>query len=178
MLLASGPMASLFFFVPLWGPQVTLCRIAGSAATETGSYTLADGMILVAMLAVAMSLASLIRDEVPMSTFLFLVLMAMLLASLLWYKCLKFMAQNGVKGHWQRIAMQIFVYPSSVLSIAYTVILIMLSFSGYAESFQRPVPAAYLFVTLGALLLSFGWIFLTRFTYRKILLSESGADAG
>ena len=173
-----GPMASLLFFVPLWGPQVTLSRIAGNTATEARSYTIADGMILVTMLAIATSLASLMRDELPMASFLFVVLMTTLLALLLWYKCLKFMAQNGVKGNWQRIVMQVFVYPSSVLSIAYAVILAMMFLSGLADSFDKPVPATYLFVLLGALLLSIGWIYLTRLTYRKILLSESGAVAG
>ena len=53
MVFTAGSMASLLFFVPLWGPQLTLRRIAGNAAIETGSYSIADGMILVAMLAVA-----------------------------------------------------------------------------------------------------------------------------
>ena len=177
MVFTAGPMASLLFFVPLWGPQLTLRRIAGNAAIETGSYSIADGMILVAMLAVAISLASLIRDEVPAATFLFVLLMAMLLASLLWFKCMKFMSQNGVKGHWQRIVMQIFVYPSSVLSISYAVILSMILFSGFADSFGRDVPIAYLYVISGALVLSIGWLYLTRLTYRKILQSESGKNA-
>ena len=172
-----GLTASLLFFVPLWGPQLTFRRIAGNAPTETGSFSIADGMILVAMLAAAASLASSLRDALPQGLFLFLTSMAMLLAALLWFKCLKFMSLNGVKGNWQRIAMQIFVYPSSVLSVSYSVMLTMMLFSGIADSFNRAVPIAYLCVTLGGLVLSIGWIYLTRVTYRRILQSESNKNA-
>ena len=177
MVLTVGPVASLLFFVPLWGPQLALRRIAGNAASETGSFSIADGMILVAMLAVAASLASLLRDGIPRESFLLFVFMAMLLASMLWFKCLKFMSLNGVKGNWQRIAVQIFVYPSSVLSVSYSLILAMLLFSGIADCFDRDVPIAYLCVTFWALILSVGWIYLTRLTYRRILRSEADEDA-
>lgn len=177
MVIGHGTMASLLFFVPLWGPLLTLRGIAGNAPIEPGSYSIANGMVLVAMLAVVKSSpASLIRDEVTVASIL-PVLLFPLLASLLWFKCLKFMSQNGVQGHWQRIVMQIFVYPGSLLSILYVVSLSMTLCPIFADAYGRDVPIAYLCAISGALILSIGWLYLTRLTYRKIIQSESGKNA-
>lgn len=178
MCLTMGPVASLLFFVPLWGPQVTLKGIKGQGSSRPVSYTLADGMILTAMMAIATSLASSIRSEMPEDWFLFFVFIANFLTFLLWFKCQKFMSTNGIWCSRQRALMQLFVYPSSVLAIAYLSISLLMFFSGVIEAIEGYASIIYLIAVSSTIAISVFWIRITRTVYRKIVAGESNGQEG
>jgi len=172
-----GPFASLALFVPLWGPQAVLQGLDTKGRKwRPVSYTIADGMILVAILAIAASLVSNIRQRATEGQFSFILGMANLFGALMWFKCLKFMATHGIAGSWQRTVMQLFVYPSSVLTVGYLGSSTLMLSSNLISAANHPSSetSPYLLIPMAVTFaVAIGWICLTRSVYRKILESES-----
>ena len=164
---------SLFLFMPLWAHLVTLRGLRANQPFKQNNarYTLADGMILVAM----MSLATTIGINIPIDRNTenwLLIISVNLLAILMWYKCIKLMNKNGIVKNGARISMQIFVYPSSIQSLALllycSVAFIASLVSNLNPNYTDPFDP-HLFPLLLLLIVSYLWIYLTRMAFQAIL---------
>ena len=182
MIVGSGPTAALLFFVPLWGPQITLWGLLTKRSRhmpEPIRYSISDAMILVAILAIASALSA--SQGMGHDRSVFLLCASNLLAALMWYKCIQFMSNNRISNSLTRVITQVFVYPSAVLSISYFAISAMMLFSGTIDTINskaKSPPDVFLLAVVGMLLGSLCWIWLTRKVYSWIVTSRTQPNAG
>ena len=173
---------ALFLLTPLWAHLVTLRGIASKSpgSPSASRFNLSDGMILVALLSIATTFgarAPINRDSqnwILIGSLNFFVV-------LMWYKCIRFMATSGITENRSRIAMQLFTYPSAILSMSLFLICSLLVIIGsiaslvpdYNDPVVRELPNNLLF-----LVASCGWIYLTRASFRAIRKRSPAAIAG
>ena len=164
---------ALILFMPLWAPLVTLRGIALKVTrpNESTHYNLADGMILIALISIATALAANAPIDRYTQNWILIVSLNLLLV-LMWYKSVTFMQRYGIKDNASRIAIQIFVYPSATFALSLFLIcslvvvlgVIASLISDYNEQIERVI-----YANLILLIVSCGWIYLTRKSFLAIL---------
>ena len=171
MMLFSGIFCTLIFAMPLWASRVTLRGLVAKSRTASStSFTLADGMILVALI----SLATTLGANVPIgkSENWILIASANLLAILMWYRCIGFMDQNKIHDNSSRVVMQLLIYPCSIVAPACLFVCGLYSGVG-GTSILHPddnEPSGNMLPSLVVwFAVSCGWVYLTRVAFRMIL---------
>jgi hypothetical protein len=178
MVVSVGPLATLLFFVPLWGPQLAL---KGLTAANPGQvlkpidqrFSTLDVLVLMTYFAVAFTLVSINQEQSKW------VALAggcgTLLAILLWVKCNAFMNSRGVRNRVSRIIVQLVVFPGSVLSVAYLAISSLMLLSGLFDSHlnNKSDYVAMMIVIAAMLACSLLIIWLMRVTFQWIISREA-----
>ena len=172
---------ALYLFTPLWAHLVTLCRLGPKSASvnKIDRFNMSDGMILVTLIAVATTLAT----NAPIDRYRqnWLLLGSLNLFVILnWYKCGVFMRRKGIVENKSRVAMQLFTYPSAVLSPAFVLVcglwvlvgVILVIGSHYEGPVAQNLPYSLIFLAISCL-----WIYLTRLSFVVILKRNQVGDS-
>jgi len=164
--------------MPIWAPSVTLMGLLREPRTfgryrpskQSNRFNLSDGMILMALISIATSLGTLGSADGFGENWILLASLNLLVVAL-WCQCIKFMQTNGISDNTLRIAMQVLIYPSATFSLAFVVCCSILMVVGLTSFFQgddeRTV--GQLLTILVLLLLSCGWMYLTRLSFIAVL---------
>ena len=164
------------FFVPLWGPQVALRGLAPVAVEKKetnrpAKFGISDVMILMAFIALANALAANIKSDSVSFNLLFI--SANALAILVWFRCLRFMKVRNINDPKKRAIMQIFVYPGSVLSVAYVLIstLMLGSFFLNPRNSRGSEAQSYLIVVAIMFFVSLTFVLAIRTIYARFVVN-------
>ena len=119
MLLQSIALA-FYLFMPLWAHLITLRSLQRKVPEQAESprYSLADIMILMALISIGTALGSYAKIDQDAENWILIVSLNLLLI-LMWYKCNRLMRINAINENKSRILMQVFTYPSSVLALSF-----------------------------------------------------------
>ena len=182
MLLAMSVSASLCLFMSIWAHLVTFFGLLPTTKKtgESNRFGLADVMILTALISLATTLgasAPINRD----SQNWILLSSLNLLVILMWYRCVKLMDSTGIRNNTSRVAMQLFVYPSAILSLSLlltcTLVVGVGSIASLVPNYNDPIERNLLSNFL-LLIASAGWVYLTRVAFLAILNRNQGKDVG
>ncbi|MEL7498312.1 MAG: hypothetical protein AAFN77_11935 [Planctomycetota bacterium] len=168
---------SLLLFMPVWAHLVTFSFLQRKASEqfelplEMPRYNLADFMILTALISIATALGSYIGIDPETENWVLIVSLNLLLI-LMWYKCNRFMQKNAIHENKSRIAMQLFVYPSSILALSFFLIsslwVVIGVIGSLVPSYDDPV-IRELPNSLFCMVFAAAWIYLTRRSFSSIL---------
>ena len=173
---------SFLFFMPLWAHAITLRFLQRKVSVQSKSrqYHLADFMILMGLMSVGTALGTYAKIDRNTENWILMVSLNLLLG-LMWFKCNQLMWKNGISDNWSRIAMQVFTYPSSILSLSFFLFsglsVLIGTFASFAPDYDDPV-ARELPNNLFCLVVAGSWIYLTRRSFSLILSRNPEPDLG
>lgn len=173
---------SLCLFMPLWAYLVTLRSLQRKQADSKGCYrfNLADGMILVAMISLGTAIGSYAKINRDTENWILIVSLDLLLV-LMWCKCNRFMQENAIFDSRSRIIMQLFTFPSSIVSLSFlslsSIMVVVGSVASFVPYYDDPVirelPNSAFCMIAGC-----GWVYLTRSSFSWILQRNQVGNAG
>jgi hypothetical protein len=136
---ASGLFGSLFFFTPLWAPQVVFRKLIPKQPTPDEStipaFFISDGFVVIGFLAIGNASITQLRRELPQHYLIgFAVVVNVLIVSI-WLKCLRWMRTYRLVRQGPRMLVQVLLYPASVVTAGETLMSVVLLLSGL-EAFK------------------------------------------
>ena len=149
-------------------------------AEQTNRFSLADFMILMALVSLATALGASAPINRDSQNWVLISCLNLLVISM-WYKCVKLMDSSGIRNNTSRIAMQVFVYPSAILSLSLlitcTLVVGVGAIASLVPNYNNPIERN-LFWNFVLLIASAGWVHLTRVAFIAILNRNQPRNVG